>query len=182
MANIDETNGLAPVAASGGRHFWWGVLLIIAGILAVLMPEIAAFATVIVLAWILIISGIFEIAYALHTREHGSFGWKLASGIVTLLLGIALLVSPASGAAALGLIVGVFLFVGGVVRVSLAVGLRPRRGWGWVLFDGILAIVLAIIIAVGFPHSSIAIIGLLVGFTLIVAGIWRVAFSRYTIA
>jgi uncharacterized membrane protein HdeD (DUF308 family) len=50
---------------------------------------------------------------------------------------------------------------------------RPHRGWGWIVFDGLLSIVIAIIIALGWPQSSLAFIGLLTGFTLIITGLWR---------
>jgi len=62
--------------------------------------------------------------------------------------------------------------------VMLAFKRRPRRGWGWILFDGALSIVLAILIAAGWPSSSITIIGLLAGFSLISAGMWRIMLAR----
>lgn len=161
------------VVAGRGWQMTWGLLLIAAGILAVLMPEIAALATALVFGWLLIFGGGFEIAYAIHTRGHDGFGWKLASGTLTLVLGIAVQLVPLAGIASLALLVGVFLLLGGITRAALAWRLRPRRGWGWIMFDALLSIVLAILIAVGWPQSSIAIIGLLTGFSLISTGIWR---------
>jgi uncharacterized membrane protein HdeD (DUF308 family) len=64
----------------------------------------------------------------------------------------------------------------------LALRFRPRRGWGWVLFDGLLSIVLAALIATGWPESSIAFIGLLTGFVLISAGVWRIVLHRLAVA
>jgi hypothetical protein len=63
---------------------------------------------------------------------------------------------------------------------SNCIGIRfkPRRGWGWVLFDSLLSIGLAILIAIGWPQSSLAFVGLLTGFTLISAGIWRTMLRR----
>lgn len=178
MASTNETmnTGARSLSAAPGRGWQiaWGVLLIVAGVLAVMMPAIAALATAVVFAWLLIFGGAFEIAYAYHTRAHDGFGWKLASGIVTLLLGIAILVIPVAGVLSLALLVGAFLFLGGITRISLAFRIRPRRGWGWVLFDGLLSIVLAILIAIRWPQSSLAIIGLLTGFSLIMTGIWRI--------
>jgi uncharacterized membrane protein HdeD (DUF308 family) len=151
----------------------WGVLLIATGILAVLMPGIAALATALVFAWLLIFGGGFEIAYAFHTRRSPGFGWKLASGILTLMLGIAILMVPLAGVMSLALLVGAFLFAGGVTRVMLAMRMRPRRGWGWILADGVLSIVLALLIVIAWPQSSVALIGLLTGFWLMMAGVWR---------
>ena len=129
-------------------------------------------------AWLLIFGGGCEIAYAIHTRSKEGFGWKLASGIVTLVLGIAILVLPLAGVASLALLVAAFPFAGGITRTALAFRFKPRRGWGWVLFDGLLSIGLAILIAIGWPQSSLAFVGLLTGFTLISAEIWRIMLRR----
>jgi Short repeat of unknown function (DUF308) len=82
-----------------------------------------------------------------------------------LMLGIAILVLPLAGVASLALLVAAFLFAGGITRTALAFRFKPRRGWGWVLFDGLLSIGLAILIAIGWPQTSLAFVGLLTGFT-----------------
>jgi uncharacterized membrane protein HdeD (DUF308 family) len=181
MANANEipaSQAPTDATSSHGLQIAWGVLLIVSGILAVLMPGIAALATALVFAWLLIFGGVFEIAYAIQTRSKGGFGWKLASGILTLVLGIAILVLPLAGVASLALLVGAFLFAGGISRTMLAFHFKPHRGWAWILFDGLLSIGLAILIAIGWPQSSLAFIGLLTGFTLIMTGIWRIMLRR----
>src|SRR5690606_32668699 len=57
---IDESDA-ARREPGRGWQIAWGVLLIVAGVLAVLMPGIAALATVLVYAWLLILSGAFEL-------------------------------------------------------------------------------------------------------------------------
>jgi uncharacterized membrane protein HdeD (DUF308 family) len=176
----DLNESIVGIAAplGNGWQIAWGVLLIIAGFLAVMMPGIAALATVLFFAWLLIFCGGFEIAYAIQTRANGGFGWKLASGILTLLLGMVIMAAPLAGVASLALLVGAFLLVSGIARVMLAFRLKPHRGWGWVLFDGLLSVTLAILIAIGWPQSSLEIIGLLTGFTLISTGVWRIVLGR----
>jgi uncharacterized membrane protein HdeD (DUF308 family) len=177
--NAGDTTG--RVGGSGWQVVW-GILLIIAGILAVLMPGVAALATALVFGWLMVFSGIFEIAYAFQTRASGGFGWKLASAIITLVLGIAVVMLPLAGIASLALLVGVFLLASGIARAGLAFRMKPSRGWGWVLFDGILSIALGILVAIGWPASSIAIIGLLTGFTLISTGVWRIILRHGVVA
>jgi uncharacterized membrane protein HdeD (DUF308 family) len=176
--DIKKSTPRTVAALSNRWQIAWGVLLIIAGILAVMMPGIAALATALFLAWLLIFCGGFEIAYAIQTRANDGFGWKMASGILTLLLGIAILAVPFAGIVSLALLVGAFLLVGGIARTMLAFRLKPQRGWGWVLFDGLLSIALAILIVIGWPQSSLAIIGLLTGFSLISTGVWRIVLGR----
>lgn len=156
----------------------WGVLLIVAGVLALLMPVIAALATALYFGWLLILSGGFEIAYAIQARAHRGFGWKLFSGLLILTLGVAILAMPMAGVATLTLLVGSFLLLAGIARSILAFQLRPLPRWGWVLFDGVLSIVLAFLVMAGWPQSSLAFIGLLTGFSLIFTGIWRIALGN----
>jgi uncharacterized membrane protein HdeD (DUF308 family) len=163
----------APTEGRGWVVFW-GILLIVTGVLAILMPGVAALATALTLAWLLIFAGIVELVHAIQTRQRSGFGWKLASGIVTLLLGLAILLFPLAGIASLALMIGAFIFVGGIFRLMLAFRLRPQKGWGWVLFDALLSIVIGGLIAWGWPASSIAFIGLLTGFWLLFTGIWRI--------
>ena len=182
MANPANVNAPGTYStSSSGWQLAWGIVLIAIGALAVVMPGVAALATALVFGWLLVFGGAAEIAYAVQTRTRTrpGFGWKLASGILTLVLGIALVVLPLAGAASLALLVAAFLFAGGIARTVLAFRFKPQRGWGWILFDGLLSLGLAILIAVGWPESSIAFIGLLTGFTLISTGIWRIMLRHH---
>jgi uncharacterized membrane protein HdeD (DUF308 family) len=152
--------------------------LIVAGFLAVLAPGPAAVAASLFFGAMFIIGGAAEIAHAFATRSEAGFGWKLLSGIAMLILGILFAAFPVAGIATLALFVGALLFAHGVGSGILAFKLKPKQGWGWVLFDAIVSIVLAILIAVGWPSSSIAIIGLLTGFSLISSGVWRIMMAR----
>lgn len=156
-----------------GWQVFWGVLLIIVGVLALMMPAVAALATALLFGWLLLFAGLFEIVNAFQTRRFGGFGWRLASGLFTFVLGLLIVFLPVAGIASLALLVGAFLFAAGFARTVVGYRMRPRKGWGWVLFDGLLSIAVAILIAIGWPASSIGIIGFLAGFTLIFDGLWR---------
>ncbi len=156
----------------------WGVVLIVAGFLAVLAPGAAALAAAVFLAAMFLIGGGAEIAEAIATRSHAGFGWKLVAGIAMTILGLLFAFFPVAGIATLALMVGGLLLAHGICSVMFAFKRRPRRGWGWIMFDGLLSIGLAILIAIGWPATSIAFIGLLVGFSMISAGVWRIIFAR----
>jgi uncharacterized membrane protein HdeD (DUF308 family) len=155
-----------------------GIVMIVAGVLAVLAPGPAALATSLFFAAMFIVGGVAEIAHAIATRTHEGYGWKLLSGIAMAALGVLIAVFPVAGIASLALLVGALLLASGVCSTMLAFRMRPKKGWGWVLFDGALSIVLAILIAAGWPTSSIAFIGLLTGFVLISGGVWRIMVAR----
>ena len=174
MADVAESG----MRKAGGWVIVWGVLLIVAGIVAIVEPAVAAVATALLLAWLFLIAGIVELIYAYQQRAHDGLAWKVISGLISLALGIYMLVFPIPSIASLALMIGAFLFASGVSSVLLAFKLRPRQGWGWVLFDGALSIVIAILIASGWPQNSIDFVGLLVGFCLISHGIWRIMLGR----
>jgi uncharacterized membrane protein HdeD (DUF308 family) len=163
---------------AGGWVIVWGMSLIVAGIVAIVEPAVAAVATALLLAWLFLITGIVELVYAYQQRAHDGLAWKVISGLISLALGIYMLVFPMASIASLALLIGAFLFASGVSSALLAFKLRPRQGWGWVLFDGVLSIVIAIMIASGWPQNSIDFVGLLVGFCLISHGIWRIMLGR----
>jgi uncharacterized membrane protein HdeD (DUF308 family) len=170
----DRTSAWRPRASHAASwHGAWGALLILSGVLAVAMSFVAAFATALLFAWLLIVGGIGEVAYAIQTRHERGFGWKFVGGVLTLALGILVLLAPLAGAASLGLMVGAFLLMGGIARTVLAFTLRPAHGWGWVLADGLLSIAIAVLIAAGWPGASVGFIGVLTGLWLIWAGLWR---------
>ena len=174
MATAQSTSSANPSGHSRGWSVAWGIALIVIGILALLMPGVAALATALTLAWLLVFAGVVEMVHAFQTRRRSGFGWKLAAAIITLILGVCILLFPVAGIATLALWIGAFIFAGGVVRLILAFRVRPARGWGWVLLDGLLAIVIGGLIAWGWPASSIAFIGLLTGFWLLFSGVWRI--------
>jgi uncharacterized membrane protein HdeD (DUF308 family) len=158
----------------------FGVLLIFTGALAIFMPSIAAFSAVLVFAWLLILGGIFEIAHTFQRQDKTSFIWMLTVSTLTLVFGVILLITPLAGVASLAVLIGSFLFGSGIARTMLAFSLYGEKGWGWVLFDGLLSIGLAVLIAIEWPRSSLTIIGMIIGISLISAGVWRILLSGKT--
>jgi len=166
------------VRKAGAWVIVWGVLLIVTGLVAIMQPAVAALAFELLLGWLLIFAGVVEIIYAVQERGKDGQRFKVLSAILTLLLGIFLLVRPGIGIATVALLIGALLFAHGIASVMLALKVRPRQGWGWVLFDGVLSIVIALLIATGWPQSSIGFIGVLIGIVLMYGGVWRIMLGR----
>jgi uncharacterized membrane protein HdeD (DUF308 family) len=130
-ALIDGVTSL--VTGIGGRNrdrSWWleileGVVSIIAGIIALAFPVLAAEVLVIIIAAWAIVTGIFEIIAAIRLREQikGEF-WLGLAGLASILFGVILLVFPGVGALSLVWLIGSFALVFGVFLVILGLRLR----------------------------------------------------------
>lgn len=154
-----------------------GVLLVILGLIAIARPIYATIASTLVFGWLFVFAGITQIVYAFGSRGAGQLVWKLLLGVLYLGAGIVVLSNVFSGAIALTLILGITIFVQGALQVILAFGIRPARNWGWVLFSGILGIILGILIWSEWPFNAAWLLGLWVGISLLFNGIWMITLS-----
>jgi uncharacterized membrane protein HdeD (DUF308 family) len=174
-----STTTRPPASTTPGLSSGWslalGILLVIAGVVALLFPVMAAVTASLYIGWFALIAGAIAIVVAIRTRSEPDFGWRLAMGVVYVVLGLLLVANPIAGAVSLALFVSAMMAMLGVVEIALALRIKPRRGWGWVLANGILSLVLAILIAIGWPLGSLVLIGYLVGFQIITCGVARIA-------
>src|SRR5215470_15632091 len=155
----------------------WGILLIVFGVLAIGSPFLAAVAINAVIAWLIILAGVVHLILAFHVHRAGSTIWKLLVGLAYLFFGIYLLMHPVLGVASLTLFLASLFLIEGILDIILFFQMRSMRGSGWMLGDGIITLLLALLIYVRWPSSSIWAIGTLVGVSMINSGATRVMFS-----
>lgn len=152
--------------ATRSRRDGWsvvpGVVLMVAGVGFLCVPVLAA---VVASAWLgltLIVMGSVITLGSLLARPAG-WGWSLVRGLLAVLVGALLWRDPASGVVGLALALGVYLAASGAARVGLAFAWRPGVGWAGMLASGILGIVLAGLVLVGWPLNSLTFVGTLLG-------------------
>jgi uncharacterized membrane protein HdeD (DUF308 family) len=127
--------------------------------------------------------GVLLIAYPLATATITTFllgGILVAVGVIEIVLGLAgvmLIASPLAGVAVLTLWLGVVLIGEAIATAVLAFHMRPAAGWGWLLFDAGVSLVLGGLILAHWPVSSIWAIGTLVGAAVLMRGVTRIALS-----
>jgi uncharacterized membrane protein HdeD (DUF308 family) len=155
----------------------WGVLLIVFGIVAIGSPLLAAVAVNALIAWLIILAGVVHVVVAFHAHRAGSLIWKLLVGLAYIFIGGYLLFHPFLGVASLTLLLASLFLVEGVLDLALYFKLRPARGTAWVLFDGLVTLLLALLIGLHWPSSSAWAIGTLVGVSMIISGVTRVMMS-----
>lgn len=153
------------------------VLMILAGLVAIASPAAAGIAVSILVAWLLVISGCAHLVFGWHMRTTRGFLWELLVGVLYLFIGIYLLMHPVAGLASLTIALAIYLVMESILEFALGFILRPLPGTGWLLFDGLVTIILAAMIARSWPSSSEWVIGTLVGISMIFSGTSRLAIS-----
>jgi uncharacterized membrane protein HdeD (DUF308 family) len=156
------------------RYSWWyliqGILLIVAGVLAILSPIIASVAIVSLLGWVLIISGVLQAVGLIGASNVPHFWLQLISAVLAILIGVLLLRSPESGLLVMTMLLIVYFMVEGIAKVIFALTIRPFPNWGWVLGSGLVGIVLAFVLWANMPLSADWVLGLMLGVLLVSEG------------
>lgn len=165
------------VKGSIGWSIALSITMILAGILAIILPPAAGIAVTLLVGWLLVFSGAAHLAFAWHTRTTGGFLWELALASLYVLVGGYLLFRPAAGLATLTLALAIYLFAEGILEFILGFQLRPMPGSGWLLFDGFISLILAVMIWKTWPSSTEWVVGTLVGISMLFSGFARLALS-----
>src|SRR6266851_8410400 len=165
------------VKQASGWSILWGVLLIMFGVVAIGSPLLAAVAVNALIAWLIILAGVVHLVVAFHAHGAGSLIWKLLVGLAYIAFGGYLLMHPLLGVASLTLLLASLFLIEGVLDIVSYARLRPAKGAGWLLFDGLVTLLLSLLIWVHWPSSSAWAIGTLVGVSLIMSGVARVMMS-----
>jgi uncharacterized membrane protein HdeD (DUF308 family) len=166
----------AAVAAS--LHLHWraflieGIVLLILGLFAIVIPNVATLAVEVFIGWVLLLSGVVGLITTFRMRSAPGFGWSLLSAVIAIAAGVILLAWPLSGVLSLTLILTAFLTIEGVASIMMA--LTHRRGfsarWALLLVSGLVDLFLAALIFLGLPATAAWAIGLLVGINMVFGG------------
>jgi uncharacterized membrane protein HdeD (DUF308 family) len=156
-----------------------GILFIILGLCAVVVPQLFSVAVVIFLGWLILFGGVIHISRALMFSGMPGFGSWLFMGILQAVVGYLFIAQPAAGVFTLTILVTLFFALEGMAKISLAFMMRPLPNWGLILFSGITALVFAFIIAISWSESSQWLLGLFFGINMIFLGATLVKISLH---
>ena len=166
------------------RYSLWyllqGILMVVAGFLALVYPLIASVAIVYLLAWILIVSGVVQGIGLIGARQVPHFWLQLISVVIAIVVGLLLLRQPESGLVVFSVLLIVYFMVEGMAKIIFALSIKPFPNWGWVLGAGIVSILLAVYLWANLAVASEFLLGILLGVQLICEGAamtylaWRV--------
>lgn len=164
-----------PEVRAGLQRSWKvlmgiGILAILTGCFAILVPAVASVGTAIFIGWVLVFVGGFLIAAAFSAHSVGSLVVRMIWAILTLIVGLWLIIEPHNGTLTLTFVLGVYFLFMGITRIAVAFMGRGQQGAGLVGLSGVCGLLIGILVLVKFPSSADWAIGLLVGIDLIFAG------------
>lgn len=164
-----------PEVRAGLQRSWKvlmgvGILAILTGCFAILVPAVASVGTAIFIGWVLVFVGGFLFAAAFSAHSVGSVLLRLLWAILTLIVGLWLIIEPDNGTMTLTFVLGIYFLFMGVTRLTVAFMGRGQQGAGLMGLSGFCGLLIGILVLVKFPSSADWAIGLLVGIDLIFAG------------
>lgn len=164
-----------PEAREGLARSWKalmvvGILAILTGCFAIVVPAVASVGTAIFVGWVLMFVGAFLIAAAFTAPTIGSVVLRLLWAFLTFAVGLWLVVEPHNGTLTLTLVLGIYFLFMGITRTAVAFASRGQPNAGLLGLSGIAGLLVGILVLAEFPSSADWAIGLLVGIDLIFAG------------
>ena len=165
-------NELADAAKTGGKNMTiLGAIAIVLGMLAMMAPGITGLSVAMMVGILVIIGGIVRMIWAFQAGSLGRGVLMFAIGALTLLCGIALVAKPLFAAGFMTILLASYFVVDGIFEIVAGLRLRPEPGCGWMLFAGIVSILLGLMIWQQFPLSGAWAIGILLGIKLFFVGL-----------
>jgi uncharacterized membrane protein HdeD (DUF308 family) len=179
MTSSDTTSLKSALHAHWQTFLIEGIVLIVLGSAAILVPPVASIAVAIVLGWVFLMGGVVGLIATIAGRGAPGFWWSLISALVSIAAGVALIGWPVAGSVSITFVLMAFLVADGVLTIMFALDHRRElsQRWIWLLVNGVLDLVLAAIIFLALPASAVWALGLIVGIDLVFGGFSLVAMA-----
>lgn len=159
-----------------------GVVLVVLGATAIVLPPLATLAVTILLGWLLLVSGIVGLVTTALRPSLPGLVWSVMSGVLGIGVGGLLLANAEIAAVSLTLALLFFFLVEGFASIMYARAHRREMSsgrWRWMLASGVFDIGLASYILMGYPVVPPGALGLLVGVNLVFGGVALIAMAEH---
>ncbi len=153
-----------------------GLLLVVGGVIGLIYVVLATITSAILFAWLLMVAGVLALVDAWQRRGKDGFWASALTGVLNFAAGVIILWKPAESLVALTMLVAVFLLVGGLFRILIGVA-AGLPGSGWLVLQGVVDVVLAVLIIANMPEASFYVLGVLLSISLLVDGTALVVFG-----
>ena len=168
--------GINEVRSYWSRFLALGIVTIALGVVCILYNAIATEASVMVLAVLLMVSGIVSLVLAFWVRNWNGFSMFFLSALLQGFTGYLLIRYPHQSTIGLTMVLASLFIVGGIFQTVTA-GLLRFPSWLWAMFSGVISLALGLVVLYRMQAASVFFLGLVVGVDFVVDGISFVAFA-----
>jgi uncharacterized membrane protein HdeD (DUF308 family) len=157
-------------------HWLWflllGVLLVIAGTAAIIVPAATVgttFAVTMFFGVLLMVAGVATIVSSFWIGKWSGFLIQILVGILYVACGFVVTENPVVSVVMMTIFIAVSFIVLGSFRIVAALSLRYPQ-WGWALLNGVITLLAGVIVFRHLPSDAFWVIGLLVGLEMLFNG------------
>ena len=147
----------------------YGVIFLLAGLAGIIFPYIMSITTAVMYAWFLLFSAFMIGFHTWQTNKKDWLGWLKT--VIFFIISILMLINPVTAVAALGILFAMYFIMDAFTSMALAFELKPAKMWWVSLLNGLLSLIIGIYFIIGWPISSMFLVGFLVGISLFFDGI-----------
>ena len=171
MANESSLSSAAnDLSKSRGWLIVGGLLSIFVGFSAMGSPLFFSFVIARFLGLFALVSGIISLVLAIVGKHKGHRVMEAFIGLIRIAAGIVLLNCLHTSVVMITLIFAIFLVAEGLSMSVTAVRMQGTPGWVWMLFSGLVSVILGIMVYNRWPSDSAAVLGLFFGISLLFNG------------
>ena len=153
-----------------------GILLCLIGVIGIVAPKVIAIAMSLMLALMLILTGIVLSIYNFITEQRDKTAWIKA--LSPLILGLFIALKPFALIVVLGLAIFFYFILNGATGIIMALELRPQPGWVPMFISGVVSLTLAGVFILFWPYSTHWYLGWMVGLSLLLDGIALIMLAK----
>ncbi len=173
LFSMSDYDGMMERAESLSRKWGWflafGIALIICGLVALSHAVTATFVSVFFLGSIMMIAGVIHLVEAFTAGKWNMFFVHTLVSLLYIVFGFVIFRQPTAAAVGVTLLMAAFFFVSGIFRIVSALSVQMPQ-WGWLVFSGVVSVILGILVTAAWPSASLWVLGVYVGVDLIVTG------------
>lgn len=148
-----------------------GILIAVLGVVAMIYPEGFGKVSVTAIGIFMIIGGVLRLMFAITSFSMGSLLTRYLYGILMIVGGVWVVGNPDMGLEALTFAMAVYFILDGISQFIYSFSLMPIGGGMYLLFSGIIGIVLGVLIFMNWPEASTYVIGIYLGIKLLIDGV-----------